>query len=119
MAQMRVADAMTKFALRFYRGGDGAVGRAPRYDEQIAVGIACGNDVRNILKDGFDFCGADAHHIFVVQWFVGDVAGDVFFFPAADAVFKAGSSGNGPWTRWSIGISTIRLLLYLIRPALQ
>ncbi len=114
MAQMRVADAMAQFALRFYGGGDSAVRRAPRYDQQIAVGIACGNDVRNILNDGFDFCGANANHVFVIQGFVIDVASDVLFFQAADAVFKAGSSGNGPRARESIGIATIGLEVYWI-----
>src|SRR5438132_3344935 len=106
---MNVTDAMAERALRFHRGGDSAVSRAPRDNKQIAVGIASGNDVRDILDDGFDFCGANANHVFVVQRFIVDVAGDVLFFEPADAVFEAGRARNGPWTRESVRIATIGL----------
>ena len=43
-----------------------------------------------------NFRGANAHHIFMVQRFVVDVAGDVLFFESANAVFEAGCSWNGP-----------------------
>src|SRR5262249_56869906 len=87
--------------------GDGAVRGAPGDNEQVAVGIAYRNDVRNILRDGFDFGCADANHFFVVQGLVVDVPGDVLLFKAADAVFKAGSAGNGPGARQRIGIAAV------------
>src|SRR5690349_15472307 len=52
MAQMYVADAVAEFALGFYSCGDGAMRRAPGDDEQVAVGIAPGNSIRNVLRDG-------------------------------------------------------------------
>src|SRR6476646_8061878 len=99
MAQVNVADAVAEFALGLDGGGDRAVGGAPGDDQQIAVGIAFGNDVWNVLRDGFDFGGADANHFFVIERFVIDVTGDVLLFEAADAVFEAGSAGNGPGAR--------------------
>ena len=93
MAQMHVADAVALCALRFERGGDRAVGGAPGDDQQIAVGIARGNDVGNVLGDGFHFGGAQAHHFFVVQRLVVHVAGDVLLFQAADAVLEPGVPG--------------------------
>src|SRR6266481_4993960 len=108
MAQMDVTDTVAQFALRFHGGGDGAVSGAPRYDQQIAFEVACGNDVRNVLDDGFDFCGANANHVFVVQRLVVDVASDVLFFQAADTVFETGSAGNCPRTRESVRIAAIR-----------
>src|SRR5438477_7666268 len=111
---MDVADACPEFALGFYGGGDGAVRRTPRHDQQVAFGIAYGNDIRNILDDGFDFRGADANHVFVVQWFIVDVAGHVLLFQAADAVFEAGSSGYRPGAGQSVWITAIRFEVHRI-----
>ena len=105
--QMHVADAVALGALRLQRGGDRAVGRAPGDDQQIAVGIARGNHIGNVLRDGFDFGRAQAHHFFVVQRFVVHVAGDVLLFQAADAMLKAGRAGNGPGARESLGIALV------------
>ena len=97
--------------------------RAPRDNEQIAVGIASGNDVRDILDDGFDFCGANANHVFVVQRFVVDVASDVLFFEATDAMFETRRAGDGPRTRERVtrlSVATRSVaprLLTLVRPA--
>ena len=63
---MRVADFAAFRALGFDRGGDCAVSGAPRDDQQIALGIAGGFDIRNFLGDGRDLGGADTHHVFVV-----------------------------------------------------
>ena len=81
------------------RGGDGAVGRAPGDDQQIAIGVARRNHVGNVLNDGFDLGRAHANHFFVVQRLVVHVAGDVLLFQAADAVLEARRAGNGPGTR--------------------
>ncbi len=43
----------------------------------------------------------------MVQRFVIDVAGDVLLFQAADAVFEAGSSGNGPRARQRVRIAAV------------
>ena len=104
---MNVPDAVTEFALRFYRRGDGSMRGAPGDDQQIAVGISRGHDVGNILGDGFNFCSANANHVFVIERFVVDVAGDVLFFQTADAVFEPRRSGNGPGARESIGIAAV------------
>src|SRR6266478_3701757 len=115
MAQMDVADTCPEFALGFYGGGDGAVRGAPRYDQQIAFGIAYGNNIRNVLDDGFDFCGANANHVFVVQRFVIDVASDVLLFQTADAVFEAGSSWNGPRARQRVRIASVGFEVHGVR----
>ncbi len=81
----------------------------PGDDEQIAGRIAFGNDFRNILRDAGDFFGADADHVLVVERLVIDVAGDVLLFDAADAVFEAGSAGNGPGASERFRIALIRL----------
>src|SRR5579862_8777369 len=114
MAQMDVADAMAEFALRFYGGGDGTVRGAPGDDEQVAIGIALGDDVGNVLSDGLDFRGADANHLFVIERFVVDVAGDVLFFQAADAVFEARRAGDGPGAREGFRIAAIGLEVHRV-----
>jgi len=68
MAQVNVADLTALAALHIQRGGDGAVCRAPRDDEEIAFGVASGYHIRDVLHDGRDFRGADAHH---VSWLSG------------------------------------------------
>ena len=109
MAQVDVADAVAKFALGIDRCGDGTMSGAPGDDEQVAVGIAGRDDIGNVLRDGFDLGRANTNHFFVVQRLVVDVAGDVLLFEAADAMFKAGSAGNGPGARQRIGIAAVRL----------
>src|SRR5262245_57262357 len=106
---MDMADAVAEFTLSVYRGGDGAMRGAPCDDEKVAVGIAGWQDVRNVLRDGFGFCGAHPNHFFVVKRFVVDVAGDFLFFEAADTVLEAGSPGDGPRARESIRIAAIGL----------
>src|SRR6266852_6240001 len=65
MAQVKMADLAPLFPLRLHGLGNGAGGGAPGDDEQVAFGIAGWCYVGDILGDAFDFCGADAHHVFV------------------------------------------------------
>ena len=48
---------------------------------------------------GFDFRGAQANHVLVVERLVVDVAGDVLLFEAADAMLESRRAGNGPRPR--------------------
>ena len=108
MAQMHVPDLAALCALRVQRRGNGTVRRAPGDNQQIAFRIAGGNDVGNVLHDGRNFCGADAHHVLVIQRLVVDVAGDVLLFEAADAMLEARCAGNGPGPRKSLRIALVR-----------
>ncbi len=107
MAQVHVTDLAPGCALRVHRGGDRAMRRAPRYDQQVAMIVAGGDNIRNVLHDRRDFSGADAHHVFVVQRFVVDVAGDILFFQATDAVLQSGRSGDRPRPRQRVRIAFV------------
>src|SRR5215831_5421613 len=109
MAQVNVADTMALSAHGFYRGSDGAVRRAPGDDQEIAIRIAGGDDVGNVLRDCFNFCCAQANHMLVVERFVVDVTSHVLLFKAADPVFETGRAGNGPGPRKSFRIAAVRL----------
>ena len=109
VAQMHVADFAAFFALGVHGGGDGTVGGTPGDDQKIAGGIAFRNYFGNILGDAGNFFGSGADHVFVIQRLVVDVAGDVLLFDAADAMFEAGGTGDGPGARESIGIPLVRL----------
>src|SRR5579864_17488 len=108
MAQMNVADLAALGALRVHSGGDGSMRRAPRDNQQIAVRIAGRLDFRNVLRDGRDLRGADAHHFFVVQRLIVDVAGDILLFEAADAVLEPRRARHGPGTRQRLRIALVR-----------
>src|SRR5690242_21275549 len=99
---MEMANLAASGASRLDGRGDGARGRPPGNDEQVAGGIAFRLYIRNVLDDGGNFCGADAHHVFVVQRFVVHVASAVLFFEAADAVLEAWGAGERPRTRQSL-----------------
>src|SRR5580704_12726923 len=96
MPQMDMSDAMPLSAHRLHARRNRAVCRAPGYDQKVAVGIARGNQIRNILGYSLDLSCPEANHLFVVQRFVINVSGDVLLLDAADAVLQAGRSGNGP-----------------------
>src|SRR5262249_24270233 len=74
-----------------------------------ALRVASRYDVRNVLRDGFNLGGTDANHFFVIERFVVNVARDVLFFEAADAMLEAGSAGDGPGARERFWIAAIRL----------
>src|SRR5882762_2094603 len=89
---MQVADLTALGTLCLQRRGNRSTGRAPGDDEQIAFQIAVGKHIGNLLRDRCDLRGPDAHHIFVVQRLIVDVASGVLLLEAADAMFEAGSS---------------------------
>src|SRR5947209_1501549 len=78
------------------RGSDRAIGAAPADDEQVAVNRAVDFQERNVLGDVGDLLSPSLHHVLVIGRVVTNVARDVFFFDAADAVLESGRSGNGP-----------------------
>ena len=80
---------------------------APGNDEEITFGVAGGNNVGNILRDAGNFCGTNAHHVFVIQRLVVDVAGDVLFFESADAVLESAGAGDSPRAREGLGIALV------------
>src|SRR2546429_9265201 len=104
---MQMADLTALGTLRLQRRGNRSTGRAPGDDEQIAFQIAGGKHIGNFLRDGRDLGSPDAHHIFVVQRLIVDVAGGVLLLEAADAMFEAGSSRNGPRTRQRQRVSLV------------
>src|SRR5580658_2003 len=115
IAQVDMADAVAFLAHGFHGGGDWSGCRTPGDDQQIARRIAFGNDFGNILRNPFDFFGAGANHVFVVQRLVVDVAGDVLLFDAADAMLEAGGAGNGPRAREGGRITLVREKAFGIR----
>src|SRR5256884_10004321 len=59
------------------------------------------------LGNGGDLCGADPHHVFVVERLVVDVAGAILLFQAADAVLKSGGARKSPRPRQRLGIALV------------
>src|SRR5438067_13917500 len=108
---MQVADLASSGASRFDGRGDGAGRRAPGNDEQVAGRIAFGQNIRDVLADSRDFCGANAHHVFVVQGLVVHVASAVLLFEAANAVLEPGGAGPRPGPRQGL-----RIALYGMKP---
>src|ERR1017187_8542696 len=109
MAQVDMPDPVALGSLVFQRSSDGAEGRAPGYDQQIARRIAGGDNIRDLLNDRGHFRGAKENHAFVVERLVVDVAGDVLFLDAADAVLESRRAGNRPWTRERVRIAAVWL----------
>jgi len=107
MAQVHVADFASLFTLFFHSLGYRAKRGTPGNQKQVALGVAGGRYVGNVLTDGFHFRGADAHHFFVVQRLVVHVAGDFLLFNAADAVLKARGTRNGPRARQRLRVALI------------
>src|SRR5208337_2813579 len=102
-----VADLVPLGALFLDGLDDRTVRGAPGNQQQVALGIYRWHHIGNVLADGFHFRGADAHHFFVVQRLVVDIAGDFLFFDAADAVLQAWRAGNGPRPRQRLRIALI------------
>ena len=48
----------------------------------------------------------------MIERIVVNVAGDVLFFDAADAMLETGRSRNGPWPRERCGIAAIRMKIF-------
>src|ERR1700680_3013898 len=84
-----------------------AVGRPPRNDQQVAVGIAGRNYFGNILSYAFDFGRANSNHLFMVHRFVVDVTGDVWFLDPADAMLESGCARNRPWAGQSLRVALV------------
>src|ERR1700741_276518 len=107
IAEMEMANFAAFFALSLDRLGNRAKRGTPGNDQKVTVRIAIWHHVRDVLCDGIDLCGTDAHHVFVVQRLVIDIAGDVLLFQAADAVFESRRARNGPGPRQSLGIALV------------
>src|SRR2546423_10982741 len=107
MAKMYVTNLATLRALGLDRCGDRAVRGTPRDDQQITVRVARRLGVGNVLRYGRNFGGADAHHVFVVEWFVVDISGDVLLLEAANAVFQPRRAGNSPRPRKRLWIALV------------
>ena len=105
--QVQVADLATLGTLRLQCRGNRSGRRAPGDDEQIAFQIAGGEHIGDLLRDRRDLRRPDAHHIFVVQRFIVDVAGGVLLLEAADAMFEPGSSWNRPRPRQCLRVALV------------
>src|SRR5262249_53487961 len=55
-----------------------------------------------------DFRRTYSHHVFVVERFVVDVAGNVLLFQAADAVLESRGSGDGPRAGQGLRVAFVR-----------
>ena len=104
---MQVADLVALVALRFNGLCDGAERRAPGYHQQVAFLDRQRERVGTSCTMAWIFA-ARIRPSSRGSWLVIDVAGDVLFLQTADAMFEAGSSGNGPGTRQGIRVALVR-----------
>ncbi len=104
---MQVADLAALGTLRLQCRSNRSTRRAPGDDQQIAFQIPGRKHIGNFLRDGCDLRRPDAHHIFVVQRLIVDVAGGLLLLQAADAMFEPGSSRNRPRPRQSLRVSLV------------
>ncbi len=109
VAQLRVRDAPA-FGLQPLDGApDGAVGRPPAEDQQLARGRTEGLEGRNVAGNAGDLLLAQQLHAVVVVRVVADVAGHVGLLESADAMLEPRRAGYCPRPGKRLRVARIRL----------
>src|SRR5436189_216583 len=100
-------------------GPDGAVGRAPAEDQQVAAVWPEDLERRDVPGDACHLGLTIELHPMVVVRVVADVAGHIGLLEATDAMLEPGRARHSPWPRERVRIALIRPVRGRIRCVLD